>query len=116
MARKRRPPPVPYRPFALNRRVQVGATEMHQASHSKVGLHNSICFGGSRLKTYRFRGPGADTNTAEDAIAISIAQTTVRSVLQGRFDFLVQGHQPVVQCRWNARGVVADLQQFIAQV
>jgi hypothetical protein len=81
---------VPYRPIALNRRVQVGATEMHQASHSEVGLHNSICCSGSRLKTYRFRGPGADTNTAEGAMSVSITQSAAQSVQQRGFNLVIQ--------------------------
>lgn len=31
-------------------------------------MHNSIRYGGSQAMTYRFRGPGAGTNTAEGTI------------------------------------------------
>jgi len=47
---------MPCRSIALNRPVQVGASEMHQAFRYEADLHNSICYTGSRDMYYRFKG------------------------------------------------------------
>ncbi len=41
---------------ALNREVQVGASEMHQASRYEAGMHNSIYNPAPVKSTYKFRG------------------------------------------------------------
>lgn len=47
---------MPWHTVALNRVVQVGASEMHQAFHSDVDLHNSICNPAPHVNRYRFKG------------------------------------------------------------